>query len=169
MQLKYYLVFLVTAVIFLGCSSSTSTDVDNIDLLIDEIRAATQSFHNLENAIAAGWDTPLSPCVVHPDLGGMGYHYGKMEYFDGRINHLEPQVLLYEPLESGELAFVGVEYIIPYEIHSADLSPPVLLEQHYHPNNELGFWALHVWTEKENPGGLFADFNPNVSCQFAND
>jgi hypothetical protein len=26
-----------------------------------------------------------------------------------------------------------------------------------------------VWTEKENPSGLFADFNPTVSCEFAND
>ena len=26
------------------------------------------------------------------------------------------------------------------------------------------FYALHVWLWKSNPAGLFAPFNPNVSC-----
>lgn len=167
MRFQFFVVFIV--VLFWGCSSSTSSDVDEVDLLIDEVRAATQSFHNIESAMTAGWDNPISPCVVHPELGGMGYHYGRMEFFDGRINHLEPQVLLYEPLENGSLAFVGVEYIIPFDILSSDSEPPVIFNQQYHPNHDLGIWALHMWTEKENPSGMFADFNLNVSCQFAND
>ncbi len=167
--MKNKFIVLLSMAIFFGCSSSTSTDNNGIDVLLDEVRNTTSSFRNVDNAIAAGWDTPLSPCVVDPQLGGMGYHYGRMEFFDGRINHLEPQVLLYEPLENGELEFVGVEYIIPFEIHPSDEEPPVIFEQQYHPNHELGFWALHVWTEKENPSGIFADFNPSVSCQFAND
>ncbi len=167
MRFQFFVVFIV--VLFWGCSSSTSSDVDEVDLLIDEVRAATQSFHNIESAMTAGWDNPISPCVVHPELGGMGYHYGRMEFFDGRINHLEPQVLLYEPLENGSLAFVGVEYIIPFDILSSDSEPPVIFNQQYHPNHEIGIWALHMWTEKENPSGMFADFNLNVSCQFAND
>ncbi len=167
--MKNKFIFLLAVIVFAGCSDSASDPGNEIDILLAGVRDATQSFHDVENAIDAGWDTPLSPCVAHPQLGGMGYHYGRMEFFDGRTNHLEPQVLLYEPLEDGGLQFVGVEYIIPFEIHSADSQPPMVFEQHYHANHELGFWALHVWTEKENPSGLFADFNPNVSCDFAND
>lgn len=167
--MKNKFILLLCMTLLIGCSSSTSTDDIDIEVLLSEVRNATSSFHNFDNAIGAGWNTPLSPCVVHPQLGGMGYHYGRMEFFDGRINHLEPQVLLYEPLENGGLEFVGVEYIIPFEIHPSDEEPPVIFEQEYHQNHELGFWALHVWTEKENPSGMFADFNTNVSCEFAND
>jgi hypothetical protein len=94
----------------------------------------------------------------------MGYHFGRMEYFDGRVNHLEPQVLLYNQDENEEWEFLGVEYIVPFAIHPADAEPPMLFNQHFHPNPNLEFWALHVWTEKENPSGIFNDWNPNVSC-----
>jgi hypothetical protein len=137
------------------------------EVLINEVKEVTQDYHEVDNAMADGWDNVMSPCVEHPEEGGMGYHYGRMEFFDGRINHTEPQVLLYEPLEDGNLEFVGVEYIIPFEIHPESAEPPVLFGESYHQNHELGIWALHVWTEKENPNGIFYDWNPNVSCQFA--
>lgn len=92
-----------------------------------------------------------------------------MQFFDGRTNHREPQVLLYEPLQGGGLQFIGVEYIIPFDIVPATAEPPMILGQHYHANQELGFWALHVWTEKDNSNGLFYDWNPKVSCEFAVD
>lgn len=141
--------------------------VNEIDSMIEEVRDITQPYYDVDLAMEHGWDNILSPCVEHPDLGGMGYHYGRMEYADGRTIHTEPQVLLYEPLEGGELEFVGVEYIIPFQIHPEDAEPPVLFNQPYHQNHEQGIWALHVWTEKANPSGLFSDFNPEVSCRFA--
>jgi hypothetical protein len=167
--MKIKLIFFFTLLIAAGCSDSNSSNDIDVDVLVAEVRDVTQSFHNIENAMAGGWDTPLSPCVVHPEAGGMGYHFARLEYLDGRVNHLEPQVLLYEPLENGDMAFVGVEYIVPFEIVPAGIDAPVLFDQPFHANHELGIWALHVWTEKENPSGLFADFNPTVSCEFAND
>ncbi len=151
-----------------GCSdSSTSADEEiDIDRLISEIRAATQAYRDIEAAKAAGWNTMLSPCVAHPTEGGMGYHMGRMQFFDGRTNHLEPQVLLYEPTQGGGMEFIGVEYIIPFDILPASSEPPMILGEHYHQNHQLGFWALHVWTEKDNPSGMFADWNPSVSCEF---
>jgi len=141
--------------------------VDEVEVMINEVRDVTQNYSDVDIAMEDGWDNIMSPCVEHPDLGGMGYHYGRMEYVDGRKTHTEPQVLLYEPLESGGLEFVGVEYIIPFEIHPEDAEPPVLFNQEYQQNHELGIWALHVWTEKENPSGMFSAFNPEVSCRFA--
>jgi len=159
-------IMFVAATIY-SCSDSTSAEPeDDIDAMISEIRAATQAYQNVEAAKAAGWNVVMSPCVEHPQEGGMGYHYGRMDFLDGRTNHLQPQVLLYEPLEGGSLEFIGVEYIIPFDILPATAEPPMILGQHYHQNQQLGFWALHVWTEKENPMGMFYDWNPNVSCEF---
>jgi hypothetical protein len=166
---KNLYILLVTVMFLTACSNSTSNEENNIDVPISEVRNATQSYRNVDNALAAGWDTILSPCVVHPQAGGMGYHYGRMDFFDGRINHLEPQVLLYEPRQNGSLQFIGVEYIVPFEVRPENSEAPVLFGQPYVKNLELGFWALHVWTEKVNPSGMFADFNPYVSCEFAND
>jgi hypothetical protein len=44
-----------------------------------------------------------------------------------------------------------------------------LFGQRFHWNEFAvgGIWALHVWLWRHNPAGLFADWNPNVSCQFA--
>lgn len=160
--------FSIVLLLFCGisCSDSTSSNEDDIDSMISEIRNSTQNYNEVNNAKDDGWNTVMSPCVEHPTDGGMGYHYGNMDYIDGRINHLEPQVLLYQPLEGGELEFIGVEYIIPFEILSADSEAPELLGQKFHQNHELELWALHVWTEKENPAGMFNDWNPNVSCDY---
>ncbi len=141
--------------------------IDDTELMLEEVREVTSDYTDINAAMDAGWETALSPCVEHPEFGGMGYHYGRMEFMDGRAVHTEPQVLLYEPLENGALEFVGVEYIIPFEIHPETADAPQLFGQPYHQNNEQGFWALHVWTEKENPAGIFNDFNSEVSCQFA--
>ena len=28
----------------------------------------------------------------------------------------------------------------------------------------VGFWLQHAWVWKHNPAGMFADWNPEVSC-----
>lgn len=135
-----------------------------IDYLIQEVQDTTTEFHDFESGVAAGWNTPLSECVEHPELGGMGFHYGRLDFLDGRVNHLEPQVLLYNLNNHGEMEFLGVEYIVPFDIIPADATPPQLFNQPYLPNYEQQFWALHVWTEKHNPSGIFSNYNPDVSC-----
>jgi hypothetical protein len=168
-QLVWLFMMCVTVVTAMtSCSESTSSEeISEIDSMVEDVRAVTSDYSDIHAAMDAGWETALSPCVEHPELGGMGYHYGRMEFMDGRTTHTEPQVLLYEPLENGGFGFVGVEYIVPFEIHPETAAPPKLFDQPYHQNHEQGFWALHVWTEKENPSGMFSDFNPEVSCQFA--
>lgn len=142
-----------------------ATQEETIAAMIDEVREATASYHDYEAGKDAGWNLQLSDCVAHPELGGMGFHYGRAEYMDGRINHLEPQVLLYAPAGEDEMEFVGVEYIVPYEILPEESEPPVLFFHAFHKNPMQEIWALHVWTEKHNPSGMFADWNPDVSCE----
>jgi len=36
--------------------------------------------------------------------------------------------------------------------------------QSFRRNEEFGVWALHVWLYRENPTGIFSEWNPRVSC-----
>lgn len=166
------LLFLIVYLLFLAaCSDSTlsdASDENEIDAMVKELRSATASFKDINNAIAAGWEADLTGCMEDQEMGGMGHHYGNLEYLDGRTVISQPQALMYEPYENGQLEFVGVEYIIPFDILPPDTAePPVLFGQQYSPNYVFEIWALHVWSEKENPRGLFAPWNPTVSCQYA--
>jgi len=61
-----------------------------------------------------------------------------------------------------------VEYIVPFDEWTEE-DPPSLLGQEYLPNEEGGFYALHVWLWKNNPSGMFFDWNPKVSCEHADE
>ena len=130
------------------------------------LRNLTASFHNFTVAEHAGWKTRITECFSDPSLGGMGFHYGNTALIDGRVDPLEPELLLYEPRKNGELRFVAVEYIVPFTAWTA-ASPPELFGQQFHRNEDFGLWVLHVWHFNDNPSGMFSDWNPNVSCAFA--
>ncbi len=163
-------IVLISVVLTGGCSDddngNTLSQEEEIALMIDEVKTATSDFQDLNVAVNAGWDTDISGCVEHPTEGGMGHHYARMEYMDGRVNHLQPQVLLYVVNENEQMEFLGVEYIVPFSVLPEDEEPPVLFNQPFHQNHEQQIWALHVWTEKENTEGMFENWNPDVTCDF---
>ncbi|NBB92307.1 MAG: hypothetical protein GVY32_03965 [Gammaproteobacteria bacterium] len=136
---------------------------------IDALTLSVLPFFNYDVAVAAGWDTILGECVESP-AGGMGYHVHNMDqYANGYLNLLRPEVLLYAPTEDGSMRFHGVEYIIPAELWT-EPNPPNFLGRDLHFNPSVppnGIWALHVWVGTPNPEGLFEDWNPEVSCEFA--
>jgi hypothetical protein len=76
---------------------------------------------------------------------------------------LEPEILQYEPQTNGRLRLVGTEYIV---LLSFDRPDP-LFGQEFHANEAAGVWALHVWNWRQNPSGMFEDWNPKVSCENA--
>ena len=128
-----------------------------------ELRAATARFHDLDAAAAAGFDTRLTDCMSDPALGGMGVHFGQMSRFDARPEHDQPEILVYEPQRNGKLRLVAVEFAVPFDAWT-QAKPPVLFGQSFHRNETFGLWVLHAWIGRENPSGLFADWNPRVSC-----
>ena len=130
------------------------------------LRGLTAPFHDFASAKHAGWDTKITECFSDPQLGGMGFHYGKTKLIDGQVDPLEPELLLFEPRKNGELRFVAVEYIVPFTAWTA-ATPPELFGQSFHRNEAFGLWVLHVWHFDDNPSGIFSDWNPNVSCAFA--
>ena len=133
---------------------------------IARLRARTAAFNRFDAAVDAGWNTRITDCFFDPQLGGMGYHYGNTALIDGTVDALQPELLLYEPEKNGRLRFVAVEYIVPFTAWTA-ATPPQLYGQSFHRNEAFGIWVLHVWHMRENPRGIFADWNPQVSCENA--
>ncbi|MDQ3698692.1 MAG: hypothetical protein M3373_11815 [Gemmatimonadota bacterium] len=61
---------------------------------------------------------------------------------------------------------MGVEFIVPYT-EWTDLNPPSLFGQFFRRNDPFGLWVLHVWLWQKNPNGVFANWNPRVTCAHA--
>ena len=132
------------------------------------LRRVTAPFHSFRKAKAAGWLTKITDCMTDPKgAGGMGFHYGNTALINATVRVDEPELLLYEPEKDGRLRLVAVEYIIPYNYHSRESAPPVLFGQQFKQNDTFQLWGLHAWVWKENPSGIFANWNPRVSCRYA--
>lgn len=163
---KNPLLLTATALAAALCASATVAGENaGQNALVNDVRRATAAFHSMDAAANAGWDVPLTGCIAHPDpdVGGMGYHYVNEDvFFDGNVDPLRPETLVYAPTPSGGMQLVAVEYIV---FTAANPVPPQLFGQTFHLNPAISAWTLHVWLWKHNPSGLFADFNPKVSCE----
>jgi hypothetical protein len=132
-------------------------------------------FHDFETAKAAGWSAPITPCWVAADLpsqpgsGAMGFHWGNLDYIldGGKVDLLQPELLMYEPEKNGKLRFVGVEYIVLFSDPPSTAEPPTLLGPEFSRVPEAGVWGLHIWVGRENSAGIFMPWNEKVSCEFA--
>ena len=144
-----------------------------------QVRRATARFHDVDTAKEAGYELGwlngavpavrmITHCVANPTLGAMGYHYFNAELMaDEEVNLLEPEVLVYETGDDGELELVAVEWAArgPNTIPAGPAEAPIVLGMPLHilvP--AVGFHIMHAWVWKPNPAGMFADFNPDVSC-----
>lgn len=92
----------------------------------------------------------------------MGFHYLNFPMIDTELDHTEPEVLVFER-QGNEDNLVAVEFLSTAD---PDGPAPSVLGHDVHPAPHLPFtnWELHVWCWKPNPRGLFADFNPDVTC-----
>ena len=128
------------------------------------LRDATARFHDLDTAVTAGYARDVEQCIAHPPHGAMGFHHVNRGYVDTRIEVERPEILTYERGADGRRVLTGAEFIIPYRLWPADSTPPTAFGQNLRHANDLRLWYLHVWVWKENPSGLFADWNPTVRC-----
>ncbi|HLL29607.1 MAG TPA: hypothetical protein VK403_01295 [Allosphingosinicella sp.] len=126
-------------------------------------------------------------------LGGMGIHFFRPDLLgitappnprvDGNGTHTDfrkPSILIYEPRADGTLELVavenlvfkkawheagnegrptfhGVEYDYMFDDPKTDIDEAHMFEPHY---------DRHVWLYRPNANGMFAQFNPTVTCQF---
>ena len=161
-----------TLLCFAALACSDSTPVSQQDKDLAALRQAVAGFHDLSAAEASGYTTVVGDpsdghtCLSDPS-GAMGIHYLKAALVNDTVIVTQPELMIYEPQQDGSMQFVGVEYIIPYSIHGADQPAPVLFGVEFSKNDHFGLWGLHAWVGRSNPSGMFAMWNPNVSCQFA--
>jgi hypothetical protein len=155
-----------------GCSDSNSPTQQDKD--VSSLRQAIASIQALSAAQQAGYTVAVGDptdghtCLSDPQAGAMGVHYLNTSLVSGSPVVTQPQIMIYEPQQDGSTKFVGVEFIIPYSVHGEDQSPPELFGQQFMKNATFQLWGLHVWVGRSNPSGMFAMWNPDVSCQFAN-
>jgi hypothetical protein len=142
-----------------------------------KLRGATAKYHRVEEAMADGYELGwvngsgvriITGCVSHPTAGAMGYHYFNPELVaDNGVDPLQPEALVYERGADGSLRLVAVEWVVrgPNTNPPGVSSPPSVLGMEMHilvP--AVGFYLTHAWIWKRNPSGMFADWNPLVTC-----
>ena len=147
------------------------------------LRDTTDEFHDVNVALARGYRPSAAGCESHGDEGAMGIHYGHAALLgvvrgsnptrgtDPVIDPLKPEVIIYEPQPDGSRRLVAVEFVVYRAAwDSVNSQPPTfagvpfdLLEgaaAHGHADH----YELHVWLWRHNPSGMFAPWNPKVSC-----
>ena len=142
-----------------------------------QVRAVTARFHDLDEALAAGYELGwvngsgqriITGCIFHPTAGGMGYHYFNADLMaDLTTDVSQPEVLVYAPGPSGQLRLAAVEWVVrgPNSNPPGVSEAPSVLGMSLHILNPVvGFWIMHAWVWQPNPAGMFADWNPEVSC-----
>lgn len=134
-------------------------------------REATAKYATVAAATAAGY-AAASPCESLPQ-GGMGFHYSNAAAVrDPALDPAKPEVLLYAPV-NGTLELVGVEYmkVDSDQNLTTDIDRPSLFGRAFdgpmlgHSPTMPIHYDLHVWVHKRNPSGVFAQWNPDVSCK----
>jgi hypothetical protein len=132
---------------------------------IADVRNATTRFHDLDAADDAGYRTQYPAGCAESAEGAQGFHYLNEGLVDDKVELLRPELVMYEPGPNGQRDLVGVDYIVP--LHLSE-NPPVLLGQEFAKlGPPLNVWALHIWAWRPNPSGMFALWNPKVSCEHA--
>lgn len=125
------------------------------------IRSATSRYQQFDRAVEDGF-VPLSGRVDR--------------IMDPAIDARAPEILLYEPMRNGRMRLVGVEFMVAEGdwYGSGNTEPPAVAGRAFdapnseHPDPMLrDKYTLHVWTWQNNRLGMFAPFNPAVSCEHA--
>lgn len=129
---------------------------------------ATAAFQDVAVAEDAGYVSTLGPgdgslgCFENPSEGGMGVHYLKAGLLDDTVDARAPEALVYELDNEGNIAgLVAHEYIVPVDAWT-EAHPPMLFGRHFHQHPVLPLYVLHAWIWKDNPSGMFNDWNPTV-------
>ena len=151
----------------------------DVEAELAQVRAATARFHRIETAVAAGYelgwvngagDRIVATCISHPTAGAMGYHYFNADLMaDNVVAARKPAVLVYAPAPDGGLRLVAVEWVarsLQSDPPGVAEAPSVLgMDMHILvPPPGPAFYLTHAWVWADNPAGMFADFNPRVSC-----
>ena len=139
---------------------------------LHEVRAAVAKYHSFEQAKRDGYTVENEPCVASPD-GTMGIHAINPALLGDNAIHVgRPEILLYVPKANGKLELVGVEYwkADADQNLGTNADRPSLFGRAFegpmpgHNPVMPVHYDMHVWVAEKNPSGVFALFNPALSC-----
>ncbi len=166
------------ALISMGLGIGTANADDAQKAQLDALRQALAKY---EDPYVAVRDLYLSTvgCVHYSGekiegsmeyaKGAMGIHFVNVTV-QGPPDPSKPNVLIYEPV-GGKLQLVAAEWLVPLTADTKErpslFGQPFLGPMEGHePLMPQGFvhYDLHAWLFKDNPLGMFAPTNPNVSC-----
>lgn len=162
------------------------------DQSLQQLARELEPFKDVAYAESRGYRR-ASGCESHPTLGVMGHHYvnprllGLTAPVNGRVNGTgtytgtnPPSILLYVPDGKGGLKLAGIEMLVFADAwHQKHKQPPKFHGREYDymaddpntPGDEAhGFmphYDLHIWLFENNPSGLYAKWNPALSCSTA--
>ncbi len=181
-------VALLASLVGLGIGGACDHDDDSeIDRQLDRAHEVTAKYHDVAVAEADGF-VSTEACVFDPVLGTMGIHFvHPAREADPALDLEAPEALLYLR-QDGELRLVAIEYVQlivvggqPYlgcGVENSSCPPPdpppapSLYERVVFdgpmPGHQPGMpwhYDLHVWLWEENPAGMFAQYNPALSCE----
>lgn len=135
-----------------------------------------------EKAEFMGRPASLGSMGIHffrPDLLGITAEKPRVNGNGTHTDFRQPSILIYEPQPDGSLQLVAVENLVFQKAwHAAgNTTPPSYQGVEYDtmqddPATKVDeahmfepHYDRHVWLYRENPNGVFAQFNPNVSCE----
>src|SRR4029453_8464826 len=102
--------------------------------------------------------------------GAMGVHFVNLTV-QGAPDPMKPNVLIYEPVGK-ELRLVAVEWLVPLTADTTQrpslFGQPFMGPMEGHEPlipKDYVHYDLHAWLFKNNPLGMFAPTNPDVSCK----
>jgi hypothetical protein len=157
-------------VVHLGGVASGETSQQRLERQVERVRQVSGAYHNEALATVGGFERE-DVCVASPD-GGMGYHYVNRDRFDSVVNKDQPEALLYAKGPGDTRVLTGVEYIkvdADQDLSTDDDRPSLFGRPFAGPMPGHGpgmpvHYDLHMWVWLANPDGMFAEWNPRVTC-----
>jgi outer membrane murein-binding lipoprotein Lpp len=121
---------------------------------LQQARAATAKYRNIENAIKDGY------ADIEVDVEHMGHHFMKTAIVDPVFDIREPEILVYNKDEKGNQELVAVEYAVPLSLPRPEGFTGT--NDVWKDDSGFPFWLLHAWVWSYNPDGVFNWTNPLV-------
>jgi hypothetical protein len=162
---------LVAAGVAAAAPSKQSAQLRSVKLALDKYRSVAVAEADGYKAESPCESTPVSKEASWWG-GAMGVHYVNDALLGKPLDPKKPAILTYLPQPNGGMRLLAAEYFKPDADQkvTTDGDRPSILGHAFdgpmkgHAPGMPVHYDLHVWLWAHNPSGLFAPFNPALTC-----